>query len=127
MVHGIVIVFVLLASIFAFVHVVAVVASLYWYYWWFDIVMHFWGGGLLALGVHAFSTFRLIRLRPSTRLMLITLTGATVSWEVFEFFAGLYEPTAYVWETTKDVIVGFGGGLLTHAFLKSRYNRGTNV
>jgi len=122
MLHGIVIVFVLLAGIFAFVHILAVTASLYWYYWWFDIVMHFWGGALLALGVHAFATFRVVHLRPSTVVVLVVLTGATVTWEVFEFLAGLYDSATYGFDTTKDIAVGFGGGLLTHAFLRNRYN-----
>ena len=48
-----VILFLLSALAFAVTHLVATAGSLYWYYWWFDIVMHFWGGLLLGLGVHA--------------------------------------------------------------------------
>lgn len=120
MINGYVVIFLLLGSIFAFVHQIAVTASLYWYYWWFDIVMHFWGGLLIGLGVHAICTFSFIHLRPTFSLLLIMLVLATSAWEIFEWSAGLWNADTYVFDTTKDVILGFSGGLLAHLVL-SRY------
>lgn len=117
MVHGYVIIFLLLGSVFAFVHQVAVTASLYWYYWWFDIVMHFWGGILIGLGIHAICTFSFIHVRPILPLVLIVLAVFTGTWEVFEWSAGLWNVDTYVFDTIKDLTMGFGGGLLAHYVL----------
>ena len=119
MVHRLVILFLLLSAIFAATHIFAMSASLYWYYWWFDIPMHFSGGILVGLGVHAFSTFSRLRFRPNLTLMLLVLAVATGLWEVFEGWAGLHDPdfSVFVLDTTKDVILGFAGGLLAHALL----------
>ena len=81
--------------------------------------MHAWGGVLLVLGVHAFSTFSWSPLQPTWRVVFIVLLVATVSWEVFEWFAGLYEPSTYLFDTAKDILVGFSGGLIAHLFLQT--------
>lgn len=118
-----VIAFVVFAAIFASVHSVAMSASLYWYYWWFDIVMHFWGGLLIGLGVHSVTTFRIITLRPTLKLVLATLFFMTISWEIFELWAGLYDPTTYIPDTLADIALGFSGGLFMHFIMASRYNK----
>ncbi len=115
-----VILFLALSVAFAASHYFAVLTSLYWYLWWFDNVMHFWGGILLVLGVYAICSFKSITLRPTLGLVLFTLVVATATWEIFEWVAGLYEPATYVFETTKDVVVGFSGGLLTYIILNER-------
>jgi hypothetical protein len=35
-----------------------------------------------------------------------------ISWEIFEWKAGLFEPGFHLIETTKDIFAGFIGGLL---------------
>jgi len=82
--------------------------------------MHFWGGILLGLGVHAICSLKSITLKPTMGLLLFTLVVATGTWEVFEWLAGLYDPTTHLFDTTKDIIVGFGGGLLAHIILNKR-------
>jgi len=113
------ILFLILASMFALVHQFAVIASLYWYFWWFDILMHFWGGALIALGVFVFSGFSFSAFAPSLKITLLSLIIITVTWELFEWFVGLYEPVAYLRDTAKDLVVGVGGGLLTHGIIKT--------
>jgi hypothetical protein len=112
-----VIVFLLLSTIFTFVHWFASMTSLYWYYWWFDIIMHFSGGVLIALGIRAFCDFSFIRLRPTFTLLVIVLILATSSWELFEWYNGLWFDQGYIFDTIKDIIMGFSGGLLTHYIL----------
>jgi hypothetical protein len=112
-----IILFLSLSILFAVVHYLAVSASLYWYYWWFDILMHTWGGVLIALGVHSFSSFSFLRYKPSLVPLLLVLVVATGLWEVFEWSVGLYDPQTHVFDTSKDVILGFVGGLLMHFFL----------
>jgi hypothetical protein len=104
-------IFLIFGSTFASVHNFAVAASLYWYYSWFDIAMHFWGGILIVLGVYALCSFKHVPLKPTTLLIFSTLVGVMVAWEIFEYCVGLYEPTTYLFDTAKDIIVGFCGGL----------------
>jgi predicted dehydrogenase len=118
--HKKVILFLILATIFAVVHYFAVLASLYWYHWWFDIFMHFWGGLLIGLGVHALCTLQSVSLKPTLILVLVTLATATGVWEIFEWFAGLWDPETYIYDTAQDVLLGFGGGLLAHLILTKR-------
>ena len=113
-----VLIFVLLGTVFAGVHLFATKVSLYWYYWWFDIMMHFWGGILIGLGVHSFCTFSRINLKPTLKLVLFTLLLITVTWEVFERLTGLFVTTNYLFDTAKDIVMGFSGGLLAHIILK---------
>ena len=120
MIHGYILTFFLLSGIFAMTHYVAMQASLYWYFWWFDSVMHFWGGCLIGLGVHALATFPHSHIRPTYRLMLFTLFVATVSWEIFEWHYGIADTRNYVFDTTKDIFLGFSGGLLAHTILWRR-------
>lgn len=119
MVNGIAIVFLLLATAFSVTHVFAMFASLYWYYWWFDIVMHFWGGGLIVLGVHALSTFSCCSFRPTITVLLVVLVSGILFWEVFEFWADLWQPERYLLDTLGDVLVGLCGGVVAHAILRT--------
>ncbi len=118
MINGRVILFLILSSLFAFVHYLAITASLYWYYWWFDSVMHFWGGILIGLGVHAVCTFSRLKIKPTVGMVLIVLVLITGTWEVFERAVGLFDPTTYFFDTAKDITLGFIGGLLAHIVLR---------
>jgi fatty-acid desaturase len=117
--HRLTLALLLLATAFALAHAFAVTVSLYWYYWWFDIVMHLWGGLLIALGIHALSSFRWFPFRPTTKTVLLGLLCITIGWEIFEWSVGLYDPNAYMTSTLKDLFFGFSGGLLAHAMLRS--------
>ncbi len=110
--------FLVFSGIFAAVHYVAVIASLYWYHWWFDIMMHFWGGLLVALGVHTLSTFSRLHFLPNAKTVFTVLIIMMIGWEAFELVAGLWDPETYLTDTLKDVLVGFGGGLLAHSLLR---------
>jgi len=118
-----VLLFLLLSLAFAVTHLVATAGSLYWYYWWFDILMHFWGGLLLGLGVHALCRLKSVSVRTTWFVVAVTITAAAISWELFEWFTGLYNPIRYTMDTTQDVLLGFGGGLLAHFILSHLYNR----
>ena len=118
MIHSMVVVFLVLAALFATAHAFAVYASLYWYHWWFDVVMHFWGGVLIALGLYALSTFSRWQFRPTLTMLLWTLLAVTLLWEAFEFWAGLWQPATYLADTIQDILVGFGGGLVAYLVLR---------
>ena len=108
----------IIGSTFASVHNFAVATSLYWYYPWFDVLMHFWGGVLVALGVAALSAFRFIRLQPTLWVTLAALTFAMISWEIFERTVGYLEPATYLFDTAKDLLMGFSGGIVGYVLLK---------
>lgn len=112
--------FLILATCFAVTHSVAMAGSFYWYYWWFDIFMHFWGGLLIGLGVHAMTTLKLVPLRPTLSLVALAIAGAVVSWEVFEYYFKLHGTDSYVSDTALDVALGVVGGLLAHSLLVRR-------
>jgi len=120
MIHGYILTFFLLSGIFAMTHYVAVQASLYWYFWWFDSVMHFWGGCLIGLGIHALATFADFHIKPSYKFILTILLVVTVSWEIFEWYYGIAGTRNYAFDTTKDIFLGFSGGLLAHTILRRR-------
>ena len=109
--------FLILATSFAILHVVAVRAALYWYYPWFDVIMHLYGGALIALGIFALCTFRSIRIKPSLTLLLSVLALFVLSWEIFEYAVGLYNPATYLYDVSKDLLSGLIGGLLGYALI----------
>ena len=110
--QAIVWIFLAVSSVFAAVHNFAVTTSLYWYYSWFDIVMHFWGGILVVVGVYAICSLKHIPLKPTTLLIFSTLIVIMLAWEFFEWKMGLFDPLVHVADTTKDLIVGLLGGLV---------------
>jgi hypothetical protein len=115
--------FLFLSALFAVVHLIATAGSLYWYYWWLDVVMHFWGGLLLGLGVHALSKLKSISVTPTLAVTAAVLVTTVISWELFEWFTGLYNPASYVLDTIQDLSLGLSGGLLAHFILSHLYNR----
>jgi hypothetical protein len=116
---GAVITFLFSAALFAAVHRFAVLTSLYWYYWWFDIVMHFWGGLLIGLGVHVFSGYSRFPIKPTFKSVVLILAVIIGAWELFEYIVGLSDPAIHLVDTVEDVLLGFSGGLLSHFLLKA--------
>ena len=118
MINGYIILFLLLGVAFAAVHQFAVMASLYWYYWWFDIPMHLWGGIMVGFGVHVLATFKSFKIKANLTVLLLFLTLVTLSWEVFEWSVGLFDPENHLMDTAQDIVLGFSGGLLAHTILR---------
>lgn len=80
-------------------------------------MMHVWGGVLIVLGIHVFSAFSWIKLRPTWSVVMIALFTTAIGWEIFEWLIGLSEPTSYIIETSKDIAVGMGSGLFTQLLM----------
>ena len=121
MIQPITIFFVLVSAIFAATHAVAVNGYFYWVYWWFDILMHFWGGLLIALGVTTLSTFRRFDFKPTYKLVFGVAILIVTAWEVFEWMLGVTSPQTYWLDTSVDIFLGLGGALLGHWIIK-RFN-----
>ena len=118
MVRIIVSTFFLSSIVFTATHIIAMSASLYWYLWWFDILMHTWGGVLIVHGLYTVYILGPEKKPPPFYLLLLALLVATVSWEIFERYFGLYNLVGYIADTTQDIFFAFTGGLLTHFFLR---------
>ncbi len=112
------IIFLTLSAALAGVNYLAVTASLYWYYWWFDILMHFWGGIMLGMGVHAFSGIKWLHIRPTLGTVLMVILIAVTTWETFEWLNNLSGTSSYLIDTLQDTLLGFSGGLLAHFVLQ---------
>ena len=112
--------FFIAAIVFLFAHITAMYASLYWYFWWADIIMHFWGGLLLGMGVHVLASLPHIPVRASVPWLLAIILVVTLSWEIFERSFGLFNPVGYMIDTSIDIALGFLGGLVAHVLLRHR-------
>jgi hypothetical protein len=118
MLQPIVLLFIPIALAFSLVHVFALETSLYWHYWWFDILMHFWGGLLIALGVVSLTSFRRVTFRPTYKLVFVVTTIMVLLWEVFEWQAGIIDPWLEWPDTLLDIVLGFAGSTLGFLLLK---------
>lgn len=74
--------------------------------------MHLIGGVLVVLGVYALCSLKHIPLKPTGVIIFSTLFFIMISWEIFERLAGLYNPATFIYDVSKDIIVGFVGGLV---------------
>lgn len=120
------IIWLILTTMFVVAHHFATEFSLYWSIRWFDSVMHLWGGLLLGLGVHALCTLPSVSWRPTLALTALVLVMVTSTWEVYEWIYGLIDYRKdYLLDTTKDLALGIGGGLLAH-YLIARYTMKEN-
>ncbi|MFM2381505.1 MAG: hypothetical protein RLZZ76_272 [Candidatus Parcubacteria bacterium] len=109
------ILFLISFSLLAVLHVIAIELYLYWHFFWFDIFMHFFGGTVVALGVHTLADLRIVK---SSRLVTSVVVGAVflvaVVWEVFELSAGVPVESDFILDTTTDLLVGLCGAYIGH-------------
>ncbi len=77
----------------------------YWEYWWLDILMHFFGGLLIALGAS-------LALQRWAHIILAVLVIG-VLWEVFEYVIGISirEPN-FVLDSSLDLFADIVGGFV---------------
>lgn len=99
-----------LTGLLAALHFWALADFLYWKYRWFDTPMHLLGG--IAIGT---STVALLpSYRPLSYLAIIAV--AAVSWELFEYFAGIavFPGVNYQWDTAHDLLNDAIGATLVY-------------
>lgn len=98
----------------AVVHYVALQYSLYWHWQWFDLPMHALGGTVVILGVATLGDLVLpvkITWRDSLFAMFMVVMIVMVTWEVFEYVAGVPLAGRSV-DTAIDILMGFVGGIV---------------
>lgn len=102
-------------SLLAVLHVIAIELYLYWHFFWFDIFMHFFGGAVVALGVHTLVDLRIVKrghLRTSVVVSIVFFVA--VVWELFEFSAGVPIESDFILDTSTDLLVGLCGAYVGH-------------
>ena len=80
--------------------------------------MHFSGGVLIGVGLHALGTFSRINKRPTRLIVFGVALVFVIVWEIFEWFAGLYDPATHRIDTLHDIFNGLVGALLAHEIIK---------
>lgn len=107
------ILFLIALTILATVHIVGLELMLYWRYHWFDIPMHALGGAIVSLGSQSALFHSVFRCRPHHLGFAIALVLAVgISWEVFEWGAGIVDVEEYVADTILDIVLDVCGGVV---------------
>lgn len=105
----------------ALMHNLAITFYFYWQYPWFDILMHFWGGVVVALGVGMLPSFgvRYISRPPSLFQIGVAILLVGLSWELFEYSVGIWanEP-GFVSDTVLDLVMDTLGAAVGYGVLK---------
>ena len=111
--------FIVLVSV-AILNYAGIKYNLYWIYNWYDIVMHMLGGLWVSLfSMSIFIYFFRDVSNPDynkniLKIVLFALLFMTLSWEVFELLGKitfLSDGKLYWFDTIKDIIDGFIGGI----------------
>lgn len=109
---------------FAIAHFIFIKLFLYWTFWWLDIIMHTWGAALIIYTWFLFDKLAIFPKTFSLRLFqpILCLVYLMVGWEVFEYLIGnvAINRGNYILDTTIDIVIGLGSGLITFWLLKSR-------
>jgi uncharacterized membrane protein YoaK (UPF0700 family) len=106
------IIFLIAFSMLAMLHIVGIQLFLYWHFWWFDILIHGFGGAIVALGFFALRDLKLFPNRSVTLIRILALTFViALVWEAFEYLAGVPVETTFVTDTITDLLMGIVGAV----------------
>lgn len=108
-------IFVMALFSFAALHVILLRTYLYWRHEWLDIPMHLFGGALIVFSVFVLRDLRVpfaaAFTRPAALLGIVLLIA--LSWEVFEYAAGVSLMRENFWsDTSLDLVLGLAGGMV---------------
>jgi len=108
--------FLLTLGVLAVLHRLALGFYLYWRWEWFDILMHFFGGAVAALGLFTIRDF-LHRIPERFEYVVPVMSGVIVTtllWDIFEIFVvGIpLETPGLALDTGIDVAMGTIGGFV---------------
>lgn len=99
---------------FAGLHFLASSYKLYWRYGWLDLVMHAWGGLLLAFMFLALRDMRVLPkgLKVGPRGLVVALLIILIMWEIFGvYLIGGFKEN-YLLDTSLDLTFGILGAIL---------------
>ncbi len=117
--------FVISLGLLALLHYLALEFFLYWRFIWIDLVMHFFGGAVVALGCFTLKDF--IRGIPVRFLYVVPVISAvlivSLLWEIFEIYIGVpvLEPgfgRDAIFDILSALLGGFVGFVVGHSIRK---------
>lgn len=105
--------FLISLAVLALLHFLALEWALYWRLWWFDIVMHFFGGMVAALGFFTIKDF--FRAIPDRLQYFVPIISGVIIvallWELFEIYIGVpYTEAEFARDMLFDIAFGIMGG-----------------
>jgi hypothetical protein len=81
-------------------------------------MMHFSGGILIGIGLHALGTFSRIKRVPTDIFVFLFTLGVVLVWEAFELYVGLSDLSLHLIDTIADIFNGIAGALLANSIIK---------
>jgi len=107
---------IIISFIFAFCCIyLGEVLDFYNYYWWWDIVLHFFGGWIIATAL-GYYVVRIVTLTPIITWVFIVSVSVNklVLWEVFEYYVDTtlnmtMTNSFSLHDTINDLIIGYFG------------------
>lgn len=99
------------------IHILAMKFFLYWIFPWFDVLTHFLGGIVVALGYQSFLDRRVTASSVWRRLpgTLVAVLVVSISWEIFEYSAGIAIWGLDFFDTLSDLVLDLLGGIVGYA------------
>lgn len=124
----------ILIFLLAIFHIGALSFGWYVKFWWWDVMNHFLGGFFISIGIYWIIKYRnylnfVIKKDGKSFSQFLTVITITmfiaVFWEVYEYSLGFRNyPEGYVFDTAKDIAMGFLGGISGFLyFIIRRFNK----
>ena len=113
--------FLVLFSVLASIHIIALKLFLYWKFSWFDIPMHFLGGVVVTLGLFTLYDLKFLIKERHLQLfpVILIVFAVALAWEVYEILIGVPIDENYVIDTLTDLSMGLFGGLVGYSIGRS--------
>lgn len=117
----------------AILHIGALIFGWYVKFWWFDIMNHFLGGFFISVCIFWLIKYRnyfgqIIKKDAGSPLQFLIVLFITILvallWELYEYSLGFRNyPEGYLFDTIKDIVMGFVGGVVgASCFIIRKYN-----
>jgi len=109
-------------ALFVGLHLFFLQTFLYFELYWLDIVMHILGGGLVVATAFYINQSKIFPRYSALAIShpLTILVAFVIVWEIFRYAVATYIAPNYAFDTTLDIVLGLGGGLLVYWPLTSR-------
>ncbi len=119
-----------MSLLLAFLHIGAMQFKWYWFFWWFDILTHFVGGVVVALGLLFWyikygSVKRSITKKEVFVISTLGVLVVGVLWELFEFLVGgsNFAESGFTADSISDLFTDIAGGAFVYVIISFIHGR----